>query len=238
MTSGLAFALHGIAVHSGALVIVQPIVVSGILFVVPLRDALDRHRPPGRVLRWVAVAALGLAVFAIVADPRGGSSVASPGWLVAVGLAAIAVLFAGSRRTRTTVGQGLLLSVAAGLGFGLTAGLLKVVVLASTHDAWWAMVRWPAWTMVLVGTIGFVLNQRSYQLAPLSMTMPLLNIVDVLVAVGFGWCAFGEVPAHDATSIVLEVIALGLMCMGVRNLAKGRSRACVRPRASATHRSL
>ncbi len=36
------------------------------------------------------------------------------------------------------------------------------------------------------------MNQLAYQAARLSVTMPVLNMVDVLVAIGFGSAVFGE----------------------------------------------
>ena len=46
-----AFALHALALHNGPLAIVQPIVVSGIVFAVPARAALSSQaaREPGAI---------------------------------------------------------------------------------------------------------------------------------------------------------------------------------------------
>ena len=45
MVGLLSFALHAVALHLGLLVVVQPVVVSGILLAVPLRAALERRLP-------------------------------------------------------------------------------------------------------------------------------------------------------------------------------------------------
>jgi len=223
LASATAFSLHAVAVHAGALVIVQPIVVSGLVFSVPVRAALDRRRPQRRDLVWVTVTAVGLALFLVFANPSedtGAWAVGTAGWLVTAGAVVVAVALLASGRARTPTHRGLVVSAAGGVAFGLAAGLLKMSVQAATESPTDLLGYWPVWALVAVGSAGFVLNQRAYQLAPLSMTMPLLNVVDVLVAVAFGWYVFHEKPAHDPASLVIQVVALGLMCLGVRRLAK------------------
>ena len=220
--SAVGSVAHAVAVHVGALVIVQPIVVSGIVFAVPVRAALDRRRASRRDLYWVSVAAAGLALFIVVANPSEGVGKSSPmpaAWLIGAGVALMAVTMSSSRRMGRATQKGLLLSVAAGLAFGLAAGLLKMVTESATESLLGAAGYWPTWVMLALSGTGFALNQRCYQLAPLSMTMPLLNVVNVLVAVVFGWYVFDERPAHDPMSLLLEVAALALMFAGVRRLA-------------------
>ncbi|MBO0703419.1 MAG: hypothetical protein J2P38_10835, partial [Candidatus Dormibacteraeota bacterium] len=55
---------------------------------------------------------------------------------------------------------------------------------------------------------------------PLSASMPLLNIVDVLVAIVFGVLVFGEVPAHHLSALAWQAFAIFLMAMGLRRLAR------------------
>ena len=223
LASSAAFALHAVAVHAGALVIVQPIVVSGIVFAVPVRAALDRRRTSRRVLTWVSVTAVGLTLFLVVANPSEGADTwngSTAGWIVLSGVTVVAVVAAASARVRKPLHEGLVLSVAAGVAFGVAAGLLKMSVQVVTEGTADLLDYWPASALLVVGSVGFVLNQRSYQLAPLSTTMPLLNVVDVLVAVAFGWYVFDERPAHDPASLLVELVALALMCVGVRRCAK------------------
>lgn len=223
LASATAFSLHAVAVHVGALVIVQPIVVSGLVFSVPVRAALDRRAPSRRDLTWVSVTAVGLALFLIFANPSEGDARWSAGTaalLVVAGAAVIAVVLSAARRARTPTHRGLVISAAAGVAFGLAAGLLKMSVQAVTENPADLLTYWPVWALVAAGSAGFALNQRAYQLAPLSMTMPMLNVVDVLVAVAFGWYVFHEKPAHDPASLVVQLVALTLMCVGVRRLAK------------------
>lgn len=51
----------------------------------------------------------------------------------------------------------------------------------------------------------------------------MLNVVDVLVAVGFGYAVFGEVPGHTPLAVTAEVSALLLMAAGVRELTRSKT---------------
>ena len=55
----LAFVLHAVALHFGPLAIVQPIVVSGIVWAVPARAALSRRLPTSQEVVAVSVTAAG-----------------------------------------------------------------------------------------------------------------------------------------------------------------------------------
>ena len=50
----------------------------------------------------------------------------------------------------------------------------------------WLAVAAPLAALVATGLLGTAMNQRAYQLATLSTSMPLVNVTDVVVAVTFG----------------------------------------------------
>jgi hypothetical protein len=73
---------------------------------------------------------------------------------------------------------------------------------------------------VVVGVSGVSLNQRAYRSGPLSASMPLLNIVDVLVAIGFGIVVFGERPADSAAAILGQLAGIVVILVGLRGAAR------------------
>ncbi len=86
--------LHAAALHAGALAVVQPLMVTGLAFALPLRALLDRARPSaGQALAAVVLAA-GVAVFVAAAHPSGGQPAADAS-------AAAVVIAAGERWSRT-----------------------------------------------------------------------------------------------------------------------------------------
>jgi exosortase/archaeosortase len=50
--------------------------------------------------------------------------------------------------------------------------------------------------------------------------MPVLNMVDVLVAIGFGSAVFGERHVNSATQLIAEIAGLFAMGVGVWKLAQ------------------
>jgi hypothetical protein len=229
----LAFTLHGVAVGNGPLIVVQPLVVTGIVLAVPLRAALDHRRPAAEDVRWVAVTATGIAIFVIASDPTshpGDPRISNVGPVVVVGSIAAAVVARAGLRTESARRRGLVLGCASGILMGLNAGILKLTVLYATDGLLGVCVLM---TLATVGLCAFVLNQKTYQMAPLTTSMPVLNVVVVAVASSFGFLVFREIPAHDARAIVGELAGLTMMGFGLAKLA-GRSE---RPRAQRSPRT-
>lgn len=214
--------LHAVAVKHGALAVVQPIMVSGLVFALPVRAALDRQRPKKSDLAWAAVTATGLTLFVVAANPATGAgdsrNVPAMIFMLVVGLTAAFVFSRIGVKSKSTMRRGVLLGSAAGILFGVVAGILKIVVL----DAGDGEVNyWAISVLILLGVWGVGLNQRAYQVAPLSVSMPILNVVDVVVAIAFGYYVFHEVPAHQAGALAAEIGGMVLMGLGVRQLTRG-----------------
>ena len=64
------------------------------------------------------------------------------------------------------------------------------------------------------GILGTAINQRAYQIAPLAFSMPVVNVVGVLVAIVFGAFVFGEVPGHSPGGMVVQLLGLGVLAVG------------------------
>jgi hypothetical protein len=214
--SGAALVLHVAALRYGSLTLTQAIVVSNIVFAVVVRAALDHRFPPRREIAWAIGIWAGLSLFLAMLETHIGlhaakSSAAAVFLASGVVVAVVAVWWA--QRTHTAARRGFLLASAAGILYGLTAGLIKLVILQATAGAWAVLQHWPFWTVLAVGANALLLSQRAYHAARLSITMPILNIADVLVAITFGITVFGErvfaSPGHLAGGLA------GLLVMGV-----------------------
>jgi len=223
-----SFTLHAVALRIGLLVVVQPVIVSGIVLAVPVRAALERRIPAAREIGMVALTAAGLSLFLVSANPsahddspRAGTAavVAAVGALVALGVVRLA-------SGRPDLTRAHLYGAAAGLLFGLTAGLVKLAttISASAHGAvgqlWALLTAWPTWAVVVVGICGVSLNQRAYRCGPLSASIVILNIVDVLVAIGFGIVVFHEHPASSVLAILGQLVGIVVIVIGLRGVAR------------------
>ncbi len=221
--SGVAFALHVAALRHGALTLVQPIVVSTIVFAVFVRAGLDRRLPDRKEIAWACCTWAGLSLFiAMLQDhaPPHPADDRAEAFFVLAGVVAAVLAMVWAHWTRRGPRRGLLLGVAAGILFGLTAGLIKVVIAQSVFGMGFILHHWSLWLLPVTGITALMLSQRAYHAARLSVAMPILNIVDVLVAIAFGTIVFGERVFSSPTHLVAEMVGLTLMAVGVWQLAR------------------
>jgi hypothetical protein len=217
--SGLA--LHVVALDRGSIVVVQPIVVTGLVFSFLFRSALDRQLLSRAVLLRVLLSAAGLALFlATLGDTTAGGSVdtvAVVGILLVGVLVAAACWTAAARRGPRVAG--LLLGVCGGVVFGLIAGVLKAATAVSNAGAP-VFENWAVYVVLPLGAAGFLTNQRAYHVAPLTRSLPVLNLLNPVVAVLFGVMAFGERSSAAAAAQALGVVGLGAGLLGIFLLAR------------------
>jgi drug/metabolite transporter (DMT)-like permease len=222
--SFLAMVCHALALRLGSITLVQPLMLVGVVLAVPLRAALERERPPWAAVRAVGTTTLGLAAFLSFADLHGTGGaphLAVAAVLVLVGVAVAAPLaLLGNGRLRPRP-HAALLGTAAGVLFGLTAGLLKLVGTAFSQPGTPLLTRLLlVGGLVGAGLMGTAVNQRAYQMAPIAFSMPLVNVLDIVVALVFGSLVFQEVPGHTPTGLAMQVVALGCVALGLRGIAR------------------
>lgn len=213
--------LHALALRLGSLALVQPLMLVGVVLAVPIRAAVEHKRPTSSELHAVTVTAAGLALFVASTNPSPSSATPAAAILAAFlagSLVLVALAVRASRRTPDPKRQAAWLGAAAGLMFGVTAGLLKTVGNAVAAGSPTALaVALPC--LVGAGLIGTALNQRAYQIAPLAFSMPVVNVVDILVAVAFGVVVYGEQPAYSLPLVVLQAVGLGVTAVGLSRIA-------------------
>ncbi len=218
--------LHATALRWGSLALVQPLLLVGLVLAIPVRAALERKLPSPQDLRAVAVTAVGLAVY--LSSVALAPGIAAPHKRVAITCAAMSMVLAGGavaagRRwcQGSDRAHAALLGGTAGCLFGVSAGMLKLVGAELGRRE---LV--PESLAVLVaalagaGILGTAINQRAYQIAPLAFSMPVVNVVGVLVAIGFGALVFGEVPGHSPGGMLIQLLGLGILTVGLREIAR------------------
>lgn len=214
-----AFALHASALHAGPIAVVQPIVVSGIVWAVPARAAISRRLPSLTELRAVMVTAVGLAVFLVASDPTEGSPAGLGLGTMLLALLGLAVALAANvaaAQVDDPRRKAFFLGVVGGVLFGLVAGFMKLSLQELNQGGVTALLTaWSTYALLLAGTGGVLTNQRAYRTAGLSASMPALNIVNGLTSLVFGFTVFSEVPRHTPLFLLIEVGALGCMAAGL-----------------------
>ncbi len=219
------YAAQFTALDHGSLILVQPLLVCGLLFALPLGASLAGARLA--LADWVAAAAVcaGLATFLTVAGSAHGHHHPPHGaWAIVVtsaaGLTAALLLAA---RGRPAHQRAALWSAAAGVLYGMAAGFTKAAGLLLRHGLLHLLASWQVWALVVTGILGMVLAQSAFQAGALEGSLPAMAVVDPVVSIVIGIAVFGERLPTQAGALALEVIGLALMAVGVLALARAKA---------------
>lgn len=215
-------ALQALAVSEGALLVVQPLLVTGLLLALPLSVLVEHRRPAAAEWGWAVAVVVGLALFLTAARPGSGQATATEGALkagvlVAVGAAALAAGLSTARGGRY---RALLLGLGGGTALGAAGGLLKEVTGRFDAGGVTAALSWPLLALVLAGAAGVVLNQSSYRVGVLTASQPAITIAEPVAAAGIGAWAFGERLSDHPLALALQVAGLALMVGAVIQLSR------------------
>lgn len=222
LVSGAAgLALHGLALRGGQLVVVQPVLVSGLLFALPLSLLVERKPAAWREWAWALAVVVGLSLFLLAAHPAAGSALADEGALASTGAA---VLLAAGAAVGLSVSIGRrhrapLLGAAGGLSFGVTAALLKQVVGQAALSPLAPLTDWSLYALLLVGGAGLVLTQSAYQAGRLAASLPPMTILDPIAAIALGALCFGERLTAGLLPIAAQLTGFLMMTVAVVRLA-------------------
>ncbi len=218
-----AFAFQAVALHYGQLSVVQPVLVTELVFVLVLRRVWVRQD----VVRAAWAAALvvcgALAAFLWAAEPTGGhSSPEAAQWLSALpvfggAMAATAVL--GTRGS--PVRRAALLAAAAGLAWALTATFVKTATETLATSGISGMLRhWPVYALVAVVVCGMLLTQSALHVGPLSVSQPLLTVINPLASIILSIWLFDERFTDSPARIAIAVLAMAVLTVGVIALSR------------------
>lgn len=220
-----ASALQLVALSTGPLVLVQPLLVSGLLFAVLVRSAIAHKSPPGSVVLGASLCGAGLAAFLLLSKPSGGTDWLSLGQALPLGagltaliaiLLAVASHFDGETRTLALAGG-------AGVLYGVTAGVAKIAIgLVQDHGIVALLTNWPLYALIVIGPAGFLLNQNAYQSdTKLAPALTVITVTDPLVGIGVGVLWLDEALQSGTGPAIGQVVALATLVIGVWLVAHG-----------------
>jgi drug/metabolite transporter (DMT)-like permease len=216
-----AVTLQFLALRRGSLVVVQALLVSGLLFALPLGAALH-HRRLSRTdwLGAVAVVA-GLAVFVTVAHPSSGQEPSGVAWAIVLtlGLGVVATLIVRAPRD-PGARRATYLGAACGALYGVNAGLVKATGHLLDRGALHALQAWEPYGVVVLGATGFLLAQSAFQAGPLGASLPAITAADPIVASLVAVLAFHERVAGGAPAVGIQIGAGLAIVAGVWVLAR------------------
>lgn len=230
--SAIGTFLQLLALWKGSLVTVQPLLVCGLLFALPINAVwIHKRRPARQEVAAAATVCAGLAVFLVATDPQAGSGSGSPtGWVIALSslLVAAAALVGFSFASRGAWRSGLLAG-AAGLINGLSAAFTKGVarqMAAHWHEGLGSVVvrvttSWEVYAFAVTLVLVVLLVQSAFQSGPIRWSLPALTAFNPVTSVILGATVLGE---HIRSSpLALTGAAAGLMLVVVGIMALSSS---------------
>jgi len=218
---GAGFACQAVALHLGALDVVQPLLVSELIILVLILWLWYATPLHARDLVAAAATAGGLGAFLSIASPKVGAKV--PGtslWLV-TGLSVVAIVAVLSLLGSTGSGRrrALLLGAGASTGFALVAAVTKSFTDVLLRGWGAAFTSWPLYALCVVGLSSFLLMQAAFQVGPFAASQSTLILVNPFMSIAVGHVLFGENVRGGALFVSLEALALATMIAGVLGLS-------------------
>ncbi len=217
------FAFQAIALHSGQLSVVQPLLVTELVFALLLRRFwVHQHIAK---MAWTAalVTCAALAVFLTAAQPHGGlQQPDATDWASALAVfGGVVVLLAVLARWGSPVRRAALYATAASITWALMAAFIKAttdVLTASGPVA--TLEHWPVYALIASGVLGSVLQQAALQVGPLSVSQPLIVVVDPAVAIVLSVWIFDERFTVSVAQKTVAGVAFCVMAIAVTVLSR------------------
>ncbi|MGH3440073.1 MAG: DMT family transporter [Sciscionella sp.] len=220
---GVGAAAQTLALATGSVALVQPLLVTTLLFAVVIGAWMARQRPDRLLLFGSLLCGAGLAAFLGLARPYGGTETAALAAVLPLAITITVVVLASLVVAARFAGQtrALALATACGVLYGTTAGLGKLVLNALRDGLLSALLQWPLYALIVTGLLGFLLNQNAFQAAhALAPVLALITVLDPItgIAVGVGWLS--ERVTSTPGAVAGEVVAIVVMTLGVVVLAR------------------
>jgi len=222
-TAVLGYLFQALALAFGSLLLVQPLLVSSLLFALPLSARVARQRVTRAEWGWALMLTAGLAVFVLVGKPQTGDFDPSGAALVVVLAVCVPVLtfcIVGALRTLGNR-RAILLAVAVGVMFGQVALLTKLCMHRFEVGGLHAVFSTPApYALLVVAVTGTILQQSAFHAGALQISVPTMLVLEPIVAVLLGILLLGETLTVHGPAILSLPVAIAAMLAATLALAR------------------
>jgi drug/metabolite transporter (DMT)-like permease len=223
----IGISLHAFALHEGPITMVQPLLISGVLFALPASRYVGGPKVDWTDMRWALLLVGALTLFLFTAAPGGQPSrdIDTAPALGAFGLALTGVVacLLVARRCHGNVAA-TVLGAAAGITLAGSAALLKVSTNLTSGGLWALLGHWQVYALLVVGACALILTQVAYRAGPMTASLPAINSVNPIVSVLIGWAVFDEKFRVGVAPTVVEVLLLAVVVIATSALSRRHAR--------------
>ncbi len=212
----LGVLLQAAALDRGRVAIIQPLLVTTIIWALPLGYFLTHQTIARRHIVGAAIVVVGLAVFGSLGDPAGGVDDApTSDWISAylvIAAVCLGILLFGRRGG--TSAKAAIYGTVAGILYGVSAVLMKPVVERLHADGFEeVLANWQLWVMAVTGIAGFYLQQISLAVGRLATSVATVSVANPVVSVLLGALVLQE--RLDRTPPWHAVVAIGALAVAL-----------------------
>ncbi|WP_460720097.1 DMT family transporter [Nocardia heshunensis] len=221
---GFGFQVAALAL--GSVLVVQPILVTALVFALPLAAHYSGRRVTGVMWAQAAALSIALACFLVVGEPTEGVSDAPwHKWLLPLGLliGVIVAAIAVATTVKVPTLQALLLGSAAGLLFGISAALTASVTQQFGRGISDAFTGWELYVLVACGMLGLYVQQLGYQVGPLSASLPAFTVAEPLGAAVLGMTVLDERLRSGPMGTAFVGLSVVVMCVAAVRLSRAQA---------------
>jgi len=223
----LGFVAQAVALAIGRLAVVQPLLVSTVVFALPLGARFTGQRVRRQDVGAAALVVIALIAFLTIAEPAGGRDDAPLGeWLIAFGASALlCVPLCLLGRHGSPSRRAALLGTATGILFALSAALTKVVADQIGEGVFEIFLSWHLYALAVVGYASMTLNQLALNTGSLAPAVATSLAFDPITSVVLGVTLLEESLHTTPLEGVGTALALVAALAGMALLARSQSQA-------------
>jgi drug/metabolite transporter (DMT)-like permease len=213
----LSYVFQALALSDAPLAVVQPLLISEVLFAIPISVRLHGMKLGWQEWAGVIAVAGGLAAAITLADPKPGNPIAPlTAWAPLVGI--LAVLTAGGvvggRRLRGP-NRASSYAFAAAILMGLEAAFMDASTRRFEGGVVAGLSSWEPYAMAVCSLTSLLLIQSAFQAGPLAASMPVADGVQPVLSIGIGLALFGDQVTGSAIRLGLAAAGIGVLLGGV-----------------------
>jgi drug/metabolite transporter (DMT)-like permease len=217
------FGLQAAALGFGSVLLVQALLVTSLLFALPLSARFAGRRITRYQWMWAVLLAAAVAVIVTVGDPSKGQSRAGLEmwtWVIATLGPLLVLCLLGARQFSGKPVAAVLLGLVAGSLWGLFAVLTKGVV-DHLDDGIWALLKLPElYPWVVVAVAATAVQQSAFRAGSMAASLPAVTVSEPLVGSILGVAILGEMLRPGRSGWVVLVVAVVVMVVATVELAR------------------
>jgi drug/metabolite transporter (DMT)-like permease len=225
VVAAAGFTLQAAALGLGSVLLVQALLVTSLLFALPINARGTGRRVSRWNWMWAALLAAAVVVIVTVGNPTAGQARASlETWTaVVVVLGPALVLCVLGANVLKGPASAVLLGAVSGALWGIFAVLTKGVV-DRLDDGVWALVRAPElYVWALLAIAGTAYQQSSFRAGSLTASLPTMTVTEPVVGSVLGIVVLGETLHPGDAGWFTLVVAVAVMVVATAALARGEA---------------